>query len=110
MNTKRTASQAAGESQAQDIVALKKRYDKLQTETTRAETKLESAHKELQNLKKEAKKDYGTDELPALQKKLEDMKEQNEKKRAAYQKSLEKIENELQEVEVKYDASKEGSE
>jgi len=49
--------------------------------------------------------------LTALQKKLEDMKEQNEKKRATYQKSLEKIEHELKEVEAKYDASKqEGAE
>ena len=83
MNTKRTTNQSADESEAQDIATLKKRYEKLQTEKTRAETKLESAQKELQNLKKDAKKDYGTDELPALQKKLQDMKEQNEKKRAA---------------------------
>src|SRR5947207_4810593 len=107
MNTKRTTNQSADESEAQDIATLKKRYEKLQTEKTRAETKLESAQKELQNLKKDAKKDYGTDELPALQKKLQDMKEQNEKKRAAYQKSLEKVENELREVEAKYDTSKE---
>ncbi len=56
MITKRTTNQSADESEAQDIVALKKRYDKLQTEKTRAETKLESAQRELQNLKRKPRR------------------------------------------------------
>ncbi len=104
MNPKRTANP----SEALDIVALKQRYEDLQKEKTRAETKLDTAEKELRKLRKEAKEDYGTDDLAELQAQLETRKQENEKKLAAYQKSLEKIEGDLEAVEAKYDESRKG--
>jgi hypothetical protein len=107
MNTRRKTNQSDNRTEdAQDINALKQRYDDLREKKTIAETDLRNAERELQKLKKEAKEAYGTDDLTSLQKKLEAMRQANEDKRAAYQKALEKIENDLQAVEEKYDESK----
>jgi chromosome segregation ATPase len=106
MSTKRSNHAGDGGDGAQDITVLKKRYEGLREQKTIAETNLKAAERELQKLKKEAKETYETDDIAELKKKLDDMKEQNETKRAAYQKSLDKIESDLAEVEAKYEASK----
>ena len=89
----------------QDIETLKHRYERLNTKKTQAETLLQSAHQELERLKAEAKAKYGTDDLQELQAKLKQMEHDNLKKRGEYQKLLDKIEADLQEVEEKYTAS-----
>ena len=91
-----------------DIEALKKRHQELATKRTRAETQLEQAQKELARLKAEAKAAYGTDDLAELEKLLAARKAANEKKRAEYQQSLEKIEKELAEVEAKFEGPRGG--
>jgi chromosome segregation ATPase len=93
----------AKQPEAQDIEALKRRHQDLATRRTRAETQLETAQQELARLKAEAKSAYGTDDLAELEKLLAARKAANEKKRAEYQASLERIERELAEVEAKFE-------
>ena len=85
-----------------DIEALKKRHKQLDTERTTARANLDSAKKQLAELKEEAKKLYGTDDLDSLRKKLQEMREENERKRAEYQKHLEEVEAKLAEVNEKF--------
>ena len=86
----------------QSIDELKKRYDTLNEKKIAAQTNLKSAQERLDELKKEAREKYSTDDLEELKKKLNDMKDENERKRAEYQTSLDKIEQELSKVESKY--------
>lgn len=86
----------------QDIETLKHRYERLNIKKTQAETLLQSANEELAKLKAEAKSKYGTDDLEELQAKLRQIEGDNLKKRAEYQKLLDKIEADLQSVEEKY--------
>ena len=94
---------AAGE--PQDIEALKRRYDKLREERTRAETNLDNAKAQLENLKRAAREDYATDDLEELKAKLDQMKQENERKRSEYQATLERIENDLRAVDARYQQS-----
>ena len=88
---------------AQDIETLKKRYDQLSKEKTRAETNLDNARRQLEEMKKQARDNYGTDDLAELKRKLAAMKEENERKRNEYQRHLEKIETDLQQIEREYE-------
>ena len=63
---------------------------------------LQTAQKQLENLQKEARDKYGTDDLQELKTKLQEMEAENERKRAEYQQSLDSIEQELDEVDQKY--------
>lgn len=86
----------------QGIEELKKRYEKLHRKKIQAETNLEGAKKQLEELKEQARKEYGTDDIAELRKKLEQMQEENERKRAEYQQRLDKVESDLSAVEEKY--------
>lgn len=86
----------------QNIEQLTQRYNRLHTRKIEAETNLKSAHKQLDALKAEAREQYGTDDLDALRRKLAEMEAENEKKRAGYQASLDRIEADLMAVEEKY--------
>jgi chromosome segregation ATPase len=95
----------------QDIEALKRRFDDLRDEKTKAETRLDVAERTLEELKERAREAYGTDDLEKLKEKLEAMRRENLEKRAAYQASLERIEDELRKVDERYhQAMKEGEE
>ncbi len=93
------------EKNRQGIESLTDRYNRLHTRRIEAETNLKSARKQLDDLKKEALEKYGTDNLDTLKKKLAEMESENEKKRSQYEKSLDKIESELKQVEEKYHQS-----
>jgi hypothetical protein len=93
----------------QTIEELSKRYQDLNTRKIQAEKNLKTAQKQLEELRKRAKKDHGTDDLDELKKKLNTLKAGNEAKRAAYQQSLDKIETDLAAVEAKH-GSPDGSE
>lgn len=93
------------EKNRQGIESLTDRYNRLHTRKIEAETNLKSARKQLDDLKKEALEKYGTDNLDALKKKLAEMEAENEQKRSRYEKSLDKIESELKQVEEKYHQS-----
>ena len=82
-----------------DIEQLKKRHKDLEEKKITAEANLNNASKLLDELKREAKGKYATDDPAQLQKKLQDMKAENDRKRAEYQKHLEEIESRLVQVE-----------
>lgn len=82
-----------------DIEQLKQEHARLDRAKTTAEANLKNANDQLEALREEAKATYGTDDLDELKKKLQQMQADNEAKRAEYQKHLEKIKHDLQQVE-----------
>ena len=86
----------------QSIEALQERYQKLHTKKIQAETERDGAKKRLDELKARAKANYGTDDVSELQKKLDEIIQENARKRAKYQDDLDKIEKDLAEVEKKF--------
>jgi chromosome segregation ATPase len=89
----------------QSIEELQDRYVKLNHKKIAAETELKGAEKRLKELQKEAHEKYGTDDVAALRKMLDDLKAENESKRAGYQAELDRIESELSAVEAKFSDS-----
>lgn len=88
--------------EAQNIEELRRRYDDLNQKRIRTDANLQNARKRLEELKEQARKEFGTDDLDELRAKLTEMKSENERKRSEYQESLDKIERELAEVEQQY--------
>ena len=105
------AKQASATTNAdqQSIEQLQKRYESLNTRKIQAETHRDNAKKRLEELRSEARDKYGTDDVAELEKKLAEMKADNERKRSEYQQSLDKIEGELAEVEKKFAAAEDSS-
>ena len=87
---------------AEDIEELRRRHESLKTKKITAEANLKTSSQTLENLKKQAREKYGTDDLALLRAKLEEMTEENERKRAEYQKHLAAIETQLAEVEAQH--------
>ena len=87
---------------AQDIAKLRERFEKLNKKKITAEANLQTSNEKLEELKKEAREKYGTDDLAELRASLEEMTEENERKRAGYQEHLTKIETQLADVEAKH--------
>ena len=106
MPTRKPASSeaplAAGQ---QTIEQLQQRYEQLNTKKIQSATLLQSARKQLDALQSEAREKYGTDDLAALQAKLQQMKDENEQKRAAYQVELDRIDADLAQVEQNFRAT-----
>ncbi len=102
MAVERTARRATGSDDAPDIEALKREHARLDREKTTAEANLRNANEQLDLLKAEAREKYGTEDLEALKVKLKQMQDENERKRADYQKHLESINAELAAVEEKF--------
>ena len=90
------------EEKKQSIEELTARYSQLNTKKIQAETSLRHAEDELAKLKEKARTEYGTDNVDELKQKLAAMEAENERKRADYQRSLDKIEADLNEAEKKY--------
>ena len=74
----------------------------MQERKIKAEAQRDGAKDRLEELKKQAREKYGTDDVEELKAKLEQMKAENEKKRAKYQADLDKIDEGLREVEKKF--------
>ncbi|MGI8979520.1 MAG: hypothetical protein ACR2FY_09865 [Pirellulaceae bacterium] len=89
----------------QSIEDLQKRYQQLDRQKTVADTNLTNATKRLDELKKEGREKYGTDDVEELRRKLDSMKSENDAKRRQYQADLDRIEKELAAVEQKFAAS-----
>ena len=83
----------------QPIEQLRERFDKLRDQRTTAQANLQSATQTLEELKKEAREKYNTDDPAELQKQLDALREENERKRAEYQAHLDKIEGDLTALE-----------
>jgi len=105
----RSKSTAATTSEPLSIEQLQKQYHELNEQKIRAAAQLESAAGRLDDLRKEAQEKYGTNDLAELQKKLEEMRAENESKRQKYQAGLEAIQAALAAVEESFagDASAE---
>ena len=79
-----------------------RRYAKFNEQQIRVKTQLEGAQKRLAELQAQAAQEFGTDDVAALQKKLEGMKKENEKRQASYQKNLDEVEAKLKSVESEF--------
>jgi hypothetical protein len=86
----------------QDIEQLRRRHADLHVKKIQAETKKRESENRLTELKKQARDQYGTDDLEELKKKLEAIKADNERMRAEYQDHLDRIERELDHVAAQH--------
>src|SRR3954453_17514848 len=84
---------------ATDIESLKREHARLDQERRNAQANLNAAQNQLDQLRTDARKEYGTDDLDLLREKLQQMKSENERKRADYQAHLEGVRAKLGEVE-----------
>jgi hypothetical protein len=98
----KSKSEPGREPVKETIEALQQRYQVLHTKKIQAETELKNARERLDDLKREARDKFGTDDVAELQEKLATMRAENEKKRAKYQDDLDRIEQELAEVEERF--------
>ena len=87
----------------QGIDELQQRYQSLNAKRITAEADLKNAQKRLDELKQDALAKYGTNDIQELQRKLQEMRDENERKRSSYQQELDRIENALQEVEDRFE-------
>ena len=94
---------------ALDIEQLKKKHKELEKQKTTAEANLKTATDNLEVLKEQARKTYGTDNLDELRAKLEEMRRENDRKRTDYQHHLDQIESRLTEIERDYGTARIGS-
>ena len=79
----------------QSMETLKNRYKKLYDEKIRVETELKTTSAQLATHQETARNNWGTDNIEELEKKLQTIKEANEKKRKDYQDHLAAIESKL---------------
>jgi hypothetical protein len=94
---------------AATIDAMRKRYELLNKKRIEADANLANAAEMLENLRREAREKFGTDDLPALQKMLADMKGENDRKLTDYRRHLEQIETRLAEVEAAQEGGRRAS-
>ncbi len=94
-----------GDSEKQSIDQLKQRYTVLHERKIKASATLDHAREQLEKLQKQAREQYGTDNIEELRAKLAAMEAENERRRAEYQADLERIETELATVEEKFATS-----
>ena len=83
---------------SQTFEQLQERFEEFKEQRVVVETKKKAALEKLNELKAEALEAYGSDDLETLRAKLKKMKQDNEKKRSAYQDSLDEIEQKLDEI------------
>ena len=83
----------------QSIEELQKRYQKLRDQQIRVETQRDATKQRLESLRQQAQEKYGTSDLAELQKKLDEIVAENARKRSKYQDDLDKIEQNLADVE-----------
>jgi len=91
---------------ALDIETLKRKHKELELQKAKSEANFKTATEQLDALKEEARAKYATDDLEQLRKKLAEMKDQNERKRAEYQDHLAEIETRLAQVEKNFNEPK----
>jgi chromosome segregation ATPase len=93
----------AGRTDKQEsIESLRQRYARLNERKITAAADLKNAEEQLDRLKQEAREQFGTDDAAELQKQLEELNRENERKRAEYQQHLDKIEADLNEAEKSF--------
>ena len=90
----------------QDIETLRKRHTDLDRKRAAAEANLRTANDQLDTLRREAREQYQTDDLDELRKKLQAMKDENDRKRTEYQQHLDQIETNLKQIEQQHTAAR----
>jgi predicted nucleic acid-binding Zn-ribbon protein len=81
------------------IEALQQRHNALREKKIRAEADVAALQKQLEDARAEARRDFGTDELAALEEKLAALERENLARREEYDAHLRTIEAGLAEVE-----------
>ncbi len=89
----------------QSIEELQKRYQQLDKRKMEAEINLKNATSKLDELQQDARREYGTDDVAELRRKLNSMKTENDEKRKNYQASLDRIDADLAAVERQFAAA-----
>jgi chromosome segregation ATPase len=97
----------AAEAPKQEIEQLRERHKALHTKSIKAQIDLGHAEQRLEELKEEARRNYGTDDLDELKQLLAARTAENERLRAEYQRHLDEVEGKLAEVEEDFESSKE---
>lgn len=92
-------SAATGGDEAAAHERLRRRYEDLRVRRERALFEYEGAAKRLEELSREARDEWGTDDVEALRARLAEMEAENERQRRAYAESLDRFERELAEVD-----------
>jgi phage shock protein A len=82
---------------------LKEQYSELRDQQIQVKTNLERSQSDLEELKKQAREEFGTDNLSKLQALLEKRELENQAKVQEYQFHLEHIQESLKEVERSID-------
>jgi len=92
---------------SQTIEQLQARYDGLNEQKIKVNAQREHALQRLEELKAQAKEQYGSDDVEQLSSMLKEMKSKNEKKRAQYQASLDGIDQDLSAINERFAATEE---
>jgi len=85
--------------EASSIEELTSEYERLNKRKIQAQTQLDGATRQLEELQKEAENEFGTSDVDQLKSRLDQMEAENEKRRKEYQVLLEGIANDLEKVE-----------
>jgi len=92
---------------SQTIEQLQARYDGLNEQKIKVNAQREHALQRLEELKAQAKEQYGSDDVEQLSSMLKEMKSENEKKRAQYQASLDGIDQDLAAINERFAVTEE---
>ena len=93
----------------QTIEELQKRYQHLRDKKVEAETHFRNAQTQLDELKRQARDTYGTDDVDELEQMLAKMRLENEQRRSQYQAELDRIEGDLASVEERFSLAEAGT-
>ncbi len=105
MKTSKGEEPAAGANSPRDqavqekLEVLKKDYRELDTRKIQTETNIRNLDEELQRLRDQAEKNYGTSDLGELQRLLEERRRENESLVAAYEEHIQGIKERLAEID-----------
>jgi len=97
---------AKSSNQNQSIEALKQRFEKLNKEQAVLQDRRQRADNDLAELQRQAREQFGTDDLEKLESRLAEMKQQNEKQTIEYQKQLDAIDEQLANIDESFDTEK----
>jgi chromosome segregation ATPase len=81
------------------LEVLKKDYRELDTRKIQTETNIRTLEDDLQRLRDQAEKNYGTSDLAELQRLLEERRRENEALVAAYEEHIQAIKERLAEID-----------
>ncbi len=81
------------------IAELRTRYDQLNEQKIKIQTQCETVKERLDELKRSALEQFGTDDVQQLKKQLDKLNKENESKRVKYEKDLNAITDALNQID-----------